>query len=81
MLATRGQNGRKCQHQEAAAPAAHELRDHAQLVVREKRRLDAAEHESVVAEQFLASIREARGEVVLWLGVAATGSSGQRCLG
>ena len=59
-----GERARAAQHEQAAAPHLDELRDHPQLIARERRRLDVAQDQAAILEQLLAGRREAPEQVV-----------------
>ena len=59
-----GQRPRAAQHQQTAAAAVDEVRDHLQLIAREETGLDAADDEAAILEQLFAGLREAADDLV-----------------
>ena len=57
-------DARAAEHQQAAAAAIDELRDHLQLIAGERAGLDAAENQAAIREQLFARLREAGDELV-----------------
>ncbi len=58
------EGARAAEHQQPAAAPVDELGQHGELVAREGRRLDAAEHEAAVLEELVARLREAADQLL-----------------